>query len=148
MISRMDIQNAIVERVLSPDTLFPQVTYTGVVPDSVDQTDPAPVVPKVAVNEVASVFGQNSRHGMSYQQYRTQWLFKLILKFPSEVDLGRFEQAWFENPVRVVREQAGKSPLTYFLLLQSSDVEHPPMQGASNGTNVVYTITASTLAPK
>lgn len=96
----------------------------------------------VETNEVSSAYKVESKHGRAYVQDRAQWVWELRLRFNSEVITEPFEDSLLQTPLYIPRDEASGVLRSLRLHLLDSSYEHPPRQGASNGTEAIFRFSA------
>ena len=118
---------------------FIEVDYddAGVIQQGL-QVQPA----SITANEVSGAYQIADRHGRARRQARARWLWELRLRFHQEVISELFEHAWLRDPPIIPRDDADVEPQQATLLLLDSGYNHPPEQGASNGTELVFSVNA------
>lgn len=106
-------------------------------------TEGSAVVPaSLLANEIESAYSRLSRHGRKLRDDRTAWRWELRLRFHQEVITEPFEEDLLANPITVPRDLLDADSRQVIVSLLSARYEHPPQQGASNGTEVVFEVNA------
>jgi hypothetical protein len=136
---RVRIQNHLRDVAMAGD--FFAVVYdkdTGLAADiDFNATDALIVRPKTALaNEISSSIAEDANMGRRVQRRRQEWMFQLHLAFDREVSLEAFEQYLMDNPPILPRTDQF-SPASIYLT--SCSYDHPPQQGAANGTRATLT---------
>lgn len=134
------IHDLLITTALEVPSKFLEASYTGDPPLLVAGS--ALVPSSVEANEVQSVFGTDQRYGRDVKQIRTSWTWHLKLRFDREVILDGFEEALMADPLVIAHDPAGGIDRQITLLLENSDIKHPPRGGASNGTEATYRFVA------
>lgn len=91
------------------------------------------IVPaSIEVNEVSSAFAVEGRHGRKYLQDFTNWHWLVIIRFHQEAICEPWVRAMMEDPLCIHRDAFEDRQVR--LLLLDAAYDHPPREGASNGT--------------
>jgi hypothetical protein len=99
----------------------------------------------VEVNELTAAYATLHRLGRKYVLDPTSWQWLLILKFNEEVICEPFVRALLEDPICIPRDENEDRQVTVKLV--DTQYEHPPREGASNGTQARFRFQAE-LSPR
>ena len=99
----------------------------------------------VEVNELTAAYQTLHRLGRKYVLDPTSWQWLLILKFNEEVICEPFVRALLEDPICIPRDENEDRQVTVKLV--DTQYEHPPREGASNGTHARFRFQAE-LSPR
>ena len=95
------------------------------------------IVPaSVEANELSSAHAVESRHGRKYLQDFTDWQWLVILRFHQEAICELWVRSLMEDPPCIHRDAFEDRQVR--LLLLDAQYEHPPREGASNGTKAQF----------
>ncbi len=87
----------------------------------------------VEANEIDSAYAIDERHGSKFLQDFTQWQWLVIVRFHQEAICEPWVRSLLEDPPCLARNpESGNRQIR--LLLLDTKYEHPPREGASNGT--------------
>jgi hypothetical protein len=135
------IHNAIVEAlnqgIFLPVTYNPDTKLMIVPEDEDDAVSPA----SIATNELTCLFGLPERNRRERIMERGSWRWQAIVKFDREVVAEVFEEALLASPI-LIEPDSTKSLRRIVLNLENAEYTHPPRQGSSSGTQVIYTFEA------
>lgn len=135
----MTMKTAIERALCDAAQLGTFLAITRDVDDPCDVTEGLQIQPaSIETNEVSSVYAVEGRYGRDYKQDRRQWQWLLILRFHEEAITEPFEKSLLDQPIVIPRDVANGIDRQLRLLLLDSRVEHPPREGASNGTEITF----------
>jgi hypothetical protein len=98
----------------------------------------------IEVNELDANYAVTSRYGRKFALDPTAWNWLLILQFNEEVICEPFVRRLLGDPICIPR---GQDDRQVTLKLVDTKYEHPPREGASNGTKAFFRIQAE-LSPR
>lgn len=104
---------------------------------------PGAAVPgSLLLNEVGADWGADVRVRNTYRRQR-EVRYRMILEFDTWVDLEELHAALEEMPGIFINGTAENGGANWFVLVQSSTVEHPKLEEATSGTRVTYELLAA-----
>lgn len=140
--NKVRIQNKLIE--LAQVGRFFLVTYdpdtkkANDVDSAVDIVQPPETV---LSNEIQQTFGIDPRQGRKRILRRDSWVFQLICQWNDEVTVEFFEEDLLD-PIPFLPDDKTLGLEDATLLLNRTEVEHPPTQNAANGTAAKFTFEA------
>lgn len=140
--NKVRIQNKIIA--LAKAGRFFKVTYdpvTGLANDVNSGTDAVQPPASALANEIQQNFSIDSQMGRKRILRRDSWVFQLLCRWDSEVTVEFFEKDLLDPlPTLPDDEALGLEDVT--LLLNRTEVEHPPTQNSANGSAAKFTFEA------
>ncbi len=140
--NRVRVQNELVT--LAQAGKFFAVTYdkdTKLANPVDDTTDPVIAPASVLANEIQATFSIDPNMGRKRILRRDSWVFQLFCTWDQEITVEFFEDFLFDPLPRLPDDKAnGLEDVT--LILNRTEVNHPPQQSAANGTAAKFTFEA------
>ena len=140
--NKVRIQNKLVE--LAQAGRFFKVTYDPVtkkandVDDTVDTLEPPA---SVLANEIQQTFSIDPQMGRKRILKRDSWVFQLFCTWDREITVEFFEKDLLDPLPRLPDDKANDLE-DVTLILNRTEVNHPPQQNAANGTAAKFTFEA------
>lgn len=138
---KQSVHNAIVaainQGIFLPVSYDPTTRLMSVPEDESEAVPPA----SIAANELTCLFGLPERNRRTRIMERGSWRWQVIVRFDREVVADIFEEALLAEPI-LLEPDVTKSLRRITLHLVDADYTHPPRQGSSSGTQVIYTFEA------
>lgn len=106
-----------------------------------DTADPVIAPASVLANEIQQTFGIDPNMGRKQIGRRDSWVFQLFCSWDQEITVEFFEEDLLDPLARLNDDKAnGLEDVT--LILNRTEVNHPPQQNAANGTAAKFTFEA------
>ncbi len=140
--NKVRIQNKLIA--LAKAGRFFKVTYdknTGLANDVDPGVDTIQPPASVLANEIQQTFGIDSRHGRKQILRRDSWVFQVLVQWQSEVTVEFFEEDLLD-PIPILDDDKVNNLEDATLLLNRTEVVHPPTQSSANGSQAKFTFEA------